>query len=80
MTFFGVISSCNNCLYYQKIRPDASSISIRRSELISKEEWQKCKESLEKKISELEDSHKKDKQIKHGDIVESELITENSEK
>ena len=62
-----------------------SSIPNCRSELTSKEEqWQKCKESLEKRISELEDSHKKDKKadalamqkIKHGDIEERELLIE----
>ena len=50
------------------------------------EQWQKCRESLEKRIFELEASHKKDKKsntsamqkIKHGDILveEQKLITE----
>ena len=47
-------------------------------------QWQKCSESLEKRISELENSHIKDKKsnasamqiIKHGDIEEPELIIE----
>ena len=53
--------------------------------MTSKEEhWQKCRELLEKRISELEDSHKEDKisnasamqKINHGDIEERELFTE----
>ena len=53
--------------------------------MTSKElQWQKCRESLEKRISELEDYLKKDKisspsamqNIKHGDIEERELNSE----
>ena len=69
----------------QSLHSDFSYIPIYRSELTSKEEqWQKCRESLEKRIFELEYSHEKDKKsnasaiqiIKHGDIEEAEFITE----